>query len=160
MIRETARRFVNDQSDIGTHAHRPEVLVARLVELVELHSRIGRAHLQIKRRRLDGLLLVTGQPGEAVGERIGDAEFHAIGWDWPVQQVYCAASRVATGCGTKPSAYPLRITNGYHGYFWIYSEGGAPVLTCQGVGSVQLNLPIVQRSRHSARIVVADHFLP
>ena len=31
---------------------------------------------KIERRRLDGLLLVAGQAGEAVGEGVGDAEFH------------------------------------------------------------------------------------
>ena len=57
--------------------HRPEVLVLRLVELVELHARVGRVHLQVEGRGLDGLLLVAGQPGEAVGEGVGDAEFHS-----------------------------------------------------------------------------------
>ena len=32
--------------------------------------------LQVEGRRLDGLLLVAGQAGEAVGEGVGDAEFH------------------------------------------------------------------------------------
>ena len=31
---------------------------------------------KIERGRLDGLLLVAGQAGEAVGECVGDAEFH------------------------------------------------------------------------------------
>ena len=58
--------------------HRPEILVLRLVELVEAHARIGRVELQVEGRRLDGLLLVAGQSGEAVGEGIGDAKFHDI----------------------------------------------------------------------------------
>ena len=32
--------------------------------------------LQVKGGRLDGLLLLAGQSGEAVGEGVGDAEFH------------------------------------------------------------------------------------
>ena len=34
--------------------------------------------LEVEGRRLDGLLLVAGQPGEAVGERVGDAELHHV----------------------------------------------------------------------------------
>ena len=67
---------MNDQPDVAVHPHRPEVLVLRLVELVEAHAGIGRVELQVERRRLDGLLLVAGQSGEAVGESVGDAKFH------------------------------------------------------------------------------------
>jgi hypothetical protein len=67
---------VNDQPDIAADPDRPEVFVLGLVELVELHAGIGRVHLQVKGRGLHGLLLVTGQSGEAVGKRVGDAEFH------------------------------------------------------------------------------------
>ena len=70
-------RLVNDQPDVAAHPHRPEVLVLCLVELVEAHAGIGRVELQVERRRLDGLLLVAGQSGEAVGEGVGDAEFHS-----------------------------------------------------------------------------------
>ena len=69
---------VNDQPDVAADPHRPEVLVLRLVELVEAHAGIGRVELQVEGRRLDGLLLVAGQAGEAVGEGVGDAEFHDI----------------------------------------------------------------------------------
>ena len=69
--------LVNDQPDVAVNPHRPEVLVLRLVELVEAHSGIGGIELQVERRRLDGLLLVAGQSSEAVGEGVGDAEFHA-----------------------------------------------------------------------------------
>ena len=37
---------------------------------------IGRVELQVEGRRLDGLLLVAGQAGEAVGEGVGDEEVH------------------------------------------------------------------------------------
>ena len=64
---------VNDQPDVAAHPHRPEILVLRLVELVEAHAGIGRIELQVERRRLDGLALAR-QPGEAVGEGVGDAK--------------------------------------------------------------------------------------
>ena len=73
---QAALRSVNDEPDVRAHAHRPEVLVLRLFELVEGQARTGGIHLQIKGRGLDGFLLVTGQPCEAVGEGIGDAEVH------------------------------------------------------------------------------------
>jgi hypothetical protein len=66
--------LVDNLPDIRTHPQRPEVLVASLVELVETHARIGRVHLQVKRRGLDRLPLVVGQTGKAVGEGVGDAE--------------------------------------------------------------------------------------
>ena len=37
---------------------------------------IGRVHLQVKGRGLDGLLLLAGEFGEAVGEGVGDEELH------------------------------------------------------------------------------------
>ena len=73
---QAASRLVDDQPDVAADPHRPEVLVLRLVELVEAHAGIGRVELQVEGRRLDGLLLVAGQAGEAVGEGVGDAEFH------------------------------------------------------------------------------------
>jgi len=69
-------RLVHDEPDIAAHAHRPEVSIARLVELVKAHARAGRVHLQVERRRLGGLLLVAGQAREAGGEGVGDAEVH------------------------------------------------------------------------------------
>ena len=49
-----------------------------LSSLWKLHPGIGRVELQVEGRRLDGLLLVAGQPGEAVGEGVGDAEVHRV----------------------------------------------------------------------------------
>ena len=68
---------VNDQPDVAIDPHRPEILVLHLVELVEAHAGIGWVELQVERRRLDGLLFVASQSGEAVGERVGNAKFHA-----------------------------------------------------------------------------------
>jgi hypothetical protein len=59
----------------SANPHRPEVLVFRLVELVEAQAGTGGIDLQVERRRLDSLLLVDGQASEAVGEDVGDAEF-------------------------------------------------------------------------------------
>ena len=68
--------LVYDQPDISADPHRPEVLVLCLVEFVETHARTGRIELQVKRRRFDGFLLVTGQAGEAVGKCVGDPKLH------------------------------------------------------------------------------------
>ena len=73
---ETARRLVDDEANILIHVDRPEVLVFRPFDLVELQAGPRRVELQVEGGRLDGRLLVPGQPGEAVGECIGDAEFH------------------------------------------------------------------------------------
>jgi hypothetical protein len=77
-------RPVDDQADIGVDAHGPEILVPRLVQPMELHPRRGRIELQVKGRRLDGLLLVPRQSTEAVGKGVCDPEFHwlmaALGW--------------------------------------------------------------------------------
>jgi hypothetical protein len=46
-VAEQKTRFalVNDQPDVAARAHRPEVLILRLVELVEAHARIRRVEL-------------------------------------------------------------------------------------------------------------------
>jgi hypothetical protein len=67
---------VDDQPDVAVDAHRPEVLVLRPVQLVELHPRVGGVELEVEGRGLHGLLLFAGQLGEAVGEGVGDAELH------------------------------------------------------------------------------------
>jgi hypothetical protein len=67
---------MDDEPDVAADANRPEVPVPRLVEPMELHARVRRIHLQVERRRLDGLLLVARQPREAVGERVSDAKVH------------------------------------------------------------------------------------
>ena len=43
---------------------------------MKLQPRLRRVHLQIHRSDLRGLLLVAGQLRKAVGESVGDAEFH------------------------------------------------------------------------------------
>jgi hypothetical protein len=43
---------------------------------VEAHARTGRVQLEVERRCLYGLLLVTGEAREAVGEGVGYAKFH------------------------------------------------------------------------------------
>ncbi len=70
---------VDDQADISVHADRPEPLVFRAIELVEAEARCRRIQLQVERGRLDRLLLVTGQPGQAVGEGICNQELHGLG---------------------------------------------------------------------------------
>ena len=73
---QAALALVHDHPDVAVDPYRPEVLVLRLVQLVETHSRIGRVELQVEGGRLDGLLLVAGESGEAVGEGVGDQEVH------------------------------------------------------------------------------------
>ena len=60
---QTALGAVDDDADVHIHPHRPEVLVSRLVELVETQAWTGRVHLQVECRGLDCLLFVTVQPG-------------------------------------------------------------------------------------------------
>jgi hypothetical protein len=69
-------RPMDDQANIFVYTNRPEVRIAGPVEPMEAETKTRRIQLQIKRRRLDRLLLCTGQSGEAGGEGIGDAEFH------------------------------------------------------------------------------------
>ena len=64
------------EPDVPTDSYRPEVLVPRLVELVELHARVRWIDLEIEGRGLGGLLLVAHQPGEARCKRVGDSELH------------------------------------------------------------------------------------
>ena len=70
---------VDDEPDVATDPRGPEVLVLRPVDLVQLQARMRRVHLQVERRGLDRLLLVAGQPDEAVGEGVGDTELHHYG---------------------------------------------------------------------------------
>src|SRR5688572_25488966 len=60
--------FVNNETKVAAHAYRPEVLVLRSVQSVELHAGIGGIQLQVERCRLGKLLLVAGEASEAVGE--------------------------------------------------------------------------------------------
>ena len=73
---QAARRLVHNQTNVGADAYRPEVLVLRFFDRVELHPGIDRIELQIKGCRLGGLLLIACQTSEAVSEGVGDAEVH------------------------------------------------------------------------------------
>lgn len=73
---QTIGRFMDDHPNIAAHPYRPKALVPGLVELVKAHARMGRVDLQIKGRCFDGLLLITVEFGEAVGEGVGDAKIH------------------------------------------------------------------------------------
>ena len=68
---------MHDDPDVRTDAQGPEVFVARFVQFVKTQAGTVRAiGLQVKGRRLDGLLLVSRKPGEAVGKGVGDQEVH------------------------------------------------------------------------------------
>ena len=62
------------QPDVVIDPDREEILVPRFVQAMKAHARIQWVDLEIECRVLDGLLLVGRKPGQAVGERIGDAE--------------------------------------------------------------------------------------
>src|ERR1700722_17235797 len=66
--------LVNNQSNVAVHPNRPEILVPRLVELVEAHSGTSRVELQVEGSRFDSLLLIPCQSSEAVGKRVGNAK--------------------------------------------------------------------------------------
>ena len=67
---------VDDQPDVAPGTNRPEVRVSRLVDPVKLQARMGRVRLQVERRRLDRLLLVSREAREAIGERVGNPKKH------------------------------------------------------------------------------------
>ena len=67
---------VEYEPEIEVRAGGPEVTVFRLVDPVELEAGLCRVRLEIEGGRLDGLLLVARQTGEAVEKRVGDSEFH------------------------------------------------------------------------------------
>ena len=65
MALETEHRAIaglaHDEAQVAAHSHRPKILVARVVELMEAHARIDRVHVQIERSGFSELLLVAGQ---------------------------------------------------------------------------------------------------
>src|SRR5688572_9962290 len=69
---------VNNQSDVLADAHREEIRVFGFVELVELQTWLRWIDLKVEGGRLDGLLFLSGQSGQTVGERVRDSEFHAL----------------------------------------------------------------------------------
>ena len=69
---------ISNQPNVATDSNGPEIRIASAIELVELHPRIRRIELQIEGGRLDNLLFIAGQLSEAVGECVGDSEFHVL----------------------------------------------------------------------------------
>ena len=67
---------MHDNPYIEIHPNGAEIPVLRALQPVKAMPRIFRVHLQIERSRLDCLLFVAGQLGEAVGECVGDTEVH------------------------------------------------------------------------------------
>jgi hypothetical protein len=68
--------LVHDQANVAADPHRPEIPVPRLVQPVQAHAGVGRVELQVEGRGLGRSLLVAGQARQAIGEGVGDAEFH------------------------------------------------------------------------------------
>jgi hypothetical protein len=73
---EAVGRAVDDDPNVRADPDRPEVVVLRPVQAVEAEPRPRRIHLEVEYGRLDGLLLVPREAGEAVGEGVGDEEVH------------------------------------------------------------------------------------
>ena len=71
---------LREMTNVTIHPHRPKVFILRLVQPVEAHPISRRIHLAVESRRFDGLLLIAGEAGEAVGEGIGNEEVHEGGW--------------------------------------------------------------------------------
>ena len=67
-------RLVQDDADVGVHAHGPKIPVARVVDPVHLQTGVLRVGLQIEGRCLHGLLVGGGEPRQGVSEGVGDAE--------------------------------------------------------------------------------------
>jgi hypothetical protein len=53
---------VHDQPNVAVHPHGPEILVLRLVQLVELIPGLAGLSCRVKRRALDGFLLIATEP--------------------------------------------------------------------------------------------------
>jgi hypothetical protein len=68
--------LVNDEPDVATRAHRPEILVTRLVDAMEGLALADRVHLQFERRHLCRLLRLVIESGERGLEGVGDQELH------------------------------------------------------------------------------------
>src|SRR5437016_12957578 len=73
---ETVCGSMNDKADVFADAYRIELGIPWLVELVELQAGLRRIQLKIECSSLNGFLLLARHPGEAVGKRIRDPEFH------------------------------------------------------------------------------------
>ena len=67
---------MDNQANVHIGADRPEVWVFGAIELMEPQTRASRVELEVKCGGLSSLLLLAGQPSEAVSEGIGNAEFH------------------------------------------------------------------------------------
>jgi hypothetical protein len=67
---------MHDQADITADPHRQEVRISRFVELVQLHARLRRVHLQVEGSDFDRFLLLAREPRQTLRERVGNAEFH------------------------------------------------------------------------------------
>jgi hypothetical protein len=67
---------VDNQPYVAANPHGPEVIIFRLVDLVEILAGIGGIKLQVERRCLSSLLLLTGQTSQAISKRVGNEEFH------------------------------------------------------------------------------------
>ena len=75
---ETGGRLVHDHANVAADPDRPEILVLRLLNLVQAHARVSRVQLQVERSRLYRFLLIASEFGEAVGECVGDAKVHDV----------------------------------------------------------------------------------
>ena len=55
-----------------------EVRIPLFVEFVQLHARLCRVHLQVKRGDFYRFLLLASEPRQALRKGVGNAEFHGV----------------------------------------------------------------------------------
>ena len=75
---EARARPMHHEPQVARDADRPEVWVFGFIKPVKLQARVRRVQLQVEGSRLRGLLLVTGQPREAAGERVCNPKLHDL----------------------------------------------------------------------------------
>lgn len=74
----TGKRSVSDTTPVPCCSRRYPSFLSSPVELVKIHAGVDRIDLQVKGRRLSGLLLLTREASETVGKGFGDEENHLL----------------------------------------------------------------------------------
>jgi hypothetical protein len=72
--KKTVGGLENNQADIAAYPRRPEIFILRFIPLMKTLAGIRLIHLEVEGGRLDCLLFLTRQFGEAVGKCVCDAE--------------------------------------------------------------------------------------
>jgi hypothetical protein len=67
---------VDNHPEVAIDPRGPEVSIFAFLNPMEFEARLGGIELEVDGSDLGGLLFLTGEPGEAVRECVGDPEFH------------------------------------------------------------------------------------